>query len=118
MVTEGLEECAGSIFRVQQSETLKMEAACCSKMSVTIYQSIQCNIPEDLTFRFMANLTFQCVEWNSSTIQKSTIKYKECCNISSCVQNFHRNTFNRSTVCGKKCRHGCEQTQCSGEHCD
>jgi len=68
-----------------------MEAACSSKMSVTIYQSIQRNIPEDLTFRFMANLMFQCVELNSSTIQKSKIKYKECCNISSCFPNFHGN---------------------------
>jgi len=48
-----------------------MEAACSSKMSVTIYQSVQCNIPEDLTFRFMANLTFQCVEWNSPPYRRA-----------------------------------------------
>ena len=66
----------------------------------------------------MVNLTFQCVEWNSSTIQKSKIKYKECCNISSCFQNFHGNKLSRSTVCmcvcvcecGKKCRYGCEHS--------
>lgn len=47
----------------------------------------------------MALLTFQCVEWNSSTIQKNKIKYKECCNISSCFQNFRGHKSSRSTVC-------------------